>query len=68
MNKKTYTIPSIEVVNIESEELLQSLGFGGIGSKDSSSESKQNSIFASFDLDEPEDNWGDIWADETEEY
>lgn len=68
MNKKTYTIPSIEVVNIESEELLQSLGFGGIGSTDASSESKQNSFFASFDSYDSDDDWGDIWADETEEY
>lgn len=66
MNKKTYTIPSIEVVNIESEELLESLGFGGIGSQ--ATGDAKRTIFASFDLEDSNDDWGNIWADETEEY
>ncbi len=68
MRKNKYIMPAIEVAEMDAEELLQAPTISGGGDKDFITTDSKRTIFASFDLDEPEDNWGDIWADETEEY
>ncbi|MCQ2220420.1 MAG: hypothetical protein MJZ12_03450 [Prevotella sp.] len=66
--KRIYVKPEIDIESIDMDSLLDSsMEFGGTGGGNNA-ESKQNSIFASFDLEDSDDNWGDIWADETEEY
>lgn len=71
MRKNKYIMPSIEIAEIDAEDFLlgsNTLGGGGNDGGSATTESKRNVIFASFDSYDSDDDWGDIWADETEEY
>lgn len=65
MEKKKYIIPEMFATEFE-EHLMDTFDLGSQDTGDA--ESKRNVIFASFDSYDSDDDWGDIWADETEEY
>lgn len=70
MRKNKYIMPSIEIAEMDTEEFMADspiIHSGGEDGGDGSGDAKRN-IFASFDSYDSDDDWGDIWADETEEY